>query len=408
MKNKKLKDLGKKELPPAMREFDLAWQEFFKNKLKPKNDKEEKKQLEDFTYWYNNQRKQSDTGKTPAEMYKEIYGKEPPKESMERGRMLNFGWDEDYKEPDEMFYEADQLFLKGKYKEALALADKILEILPDEEEALLLKAEILPAINKKKEAEEILERISKKYGKGGSWHFHRASLYFWHGNLSKALESIKEAIKKDQDNFDVLISYAQYLYLAKDELYKEYLDKARKIDYKRVKNFEKKYWISQKEFIKGSFISLAIENIMDLLEKNMEKEAKENIEILLKYSEELPKDILIMLLGLETEGYIVEGDYDTANKKIEFMLTKDLDNPHAYFYKSQILFKQNYFQDALKEINLCLEKSEKMIMPHPDFFLLKSMILKKLDDDEYLYYENKAKQLVKGLKEFQENLKEEE
>jgi hypothetical protein len=40
-------------------------------------------------------------------------------------------------------------------------------------------------------------------------------------------------------------------------------------------------------------------------------------------------------------------------------------------------------------------------MPHPDFFLLKSMILKKLDDDEYLYYENKAKQLVNGLKEFQ-------
>jgi len=406
MKNKKIKNLEKKELPPAMREFENAFQEFFNKKPRPKNEEEEKKQSEELAYWYNNIRKQSDTGKTPAEMYKKIYGKNPKEAVTGNSRMMNFEWDEDYQEPDEMFYEADQLFLKGKYKEALALADKILEILPDEEEALLLKAEILPAINKKKEAEDILEIVSKKYGKSGSWHFHRASLYFWHGNLSKALESIKEAMKKDPEDFDVLLSYAQYLYLAKDELYKEYLDKARKIDYKRVKNFEKKYWISQKEFIKGSFISLAIENIMELLEENMEKEAKENIEIILKYSEELPKDILIMLLGLEAEGYIVEGNYDTANKKIEFMLMKDSDNPNSYFYKSQIFFKQDKLQDALDNINLCLEKSEKMIMPHPDFFLLKSMILKELDDDEYLYYENKAKQLTKGLKEFQKKFKE--
>jgi len=135
------------------------------------------------------------------------------------------------------------------------------------------------------------------------------------------------------------------------------------------------------------------------------KEAKENIEIILNYSEELPKDILIMLLGLETEGYIVNEDYETAIKKIEGMLMKDSNNPHAYFYKSQVLFKQNKLQDALNNINLCLEKSEKITLPHPDFFLLKSMILKKLDNDEYLYYENKAKQLIKGLKEFQKNFK---
>ena len=406
-KIKKLKNLGNKELPQAMSEFENAFQEFFNKKPNPKNNEEEKKQSEEFAYWYNNIRKQSDTEKTPAEMYKEIYGKNPKEAVTENSRMMNFEWDEDYKEPEEMFYEADQLLLKGKFEEALALADKIIEILPDEEEALLLKAEILPNINKKKEAEDILEMVSKKYGKSCSWHFHRASLYFWHGNLSKALENIKEAMKKDQENFDVLLSYAQYLYLAKDESYKEYLGKAKKIDYKRVKNFEKKYWINQKEFVKGSFIPLASENIIELLEENMEKEAKENIEIILKYSKELPKDILIMLLGLETEGYITKGDYDTANKKVEVMLMKDSNNPHSYFYKSQILLNQGKLQDALDNINLCLEKSEKIILPHPDFFLLKSMILKKLDDNEYLYYENKAKQLTKGLKEFQKNLKKE-
>ena len=36
-----------------------------------------KKQMDEFKHWYNKVRKQSDTGKTPEEMYKEIYGKEP-------------------------------------------------------------------------------------------------------------------------------------------------------------------------------------------------------------------------------------------------------------------------------------------------------------------------------------------
>jgi len=90
MENKAFSDSGK--------EFDLAWQEYFKGKLKPRNDEEERRQLEEFNYWYNNVRKQSDTGKTPAEMYKEIYGKEPPKNPTEPSRMINFKWDEDYDE----------------------------------------------------------------------------------------------------------------------------------------------------------------------------------------------------------------------------------------------------------------------------------------------------------------------
>ena len=58
-------------ISPAIREYRMAFEEYFKRKPKPKNDKESKKQLEEFIYWYNNVRKQSDTGKTPEEMYKE-------------------------------------------------------------------------------------------------------------------------------------------------------------------------------------------------------------------------------------------------------------------------------------------------------------------------------------------------
>lgn len=59
---------------PAIREYRMAFEEYFKDKPKPKEGKESKKQLDDFVYWYNNVRKQSDTGKTPDEMYKEAYG----------------------------------------------------------------------------------------------------------------------------------------------------------------------------------------------------------------------------------------------------------------------------------------------------------------------------------------------
>ncbi|HLC85633.1 MAG TPA: hypothetical protein VJH22_07630 [Candidatus Nanoarchaeia archaeon] len=64
-------------IPPAIREYRMALEEYFKGKSKPKDEKESKNQMEGFMYWYNNVRKQSDTGKTPAEMYKDVYGKSP-------------------------------------------------------------------------------------------------------------------------------------------------------------------------------------------------------------------------------------------------------------------------------------------------------------------------------------------
>lgn len=66
-----------KDKIPAIREYRMGFKEFFKDKPKPKNDKEMKKLMDEFRYWYNHVRKQSDTGKTPDEMYKEIYGKCP-------------------------------------------------------------------------------------------------------------------------------------------------------------------------------------------------------------------------------------------------------------------------------------------------------------------------------------------
>jgi len=61
-------------------EFEDAWREFFKDKPEPRTDEEDRKQQEEFHYWYNNVRKHKDTGKTPVEMGK---------------RIMNFSWDDE-------------------------------------------------------------------------------------------------------------------------------------------------------------------------------------------------------------------------------------------------------------------------------------------------------------------------
>ena len=117
--------ITKEEAERGMKEFDMAWQEFFKDKPEPKNDDEEKKEQEEFYHWYNYVRKQSDTGKTPAEMYKEIYGEDPRNifDEKKPSRFMNFEWDEDYNEDDfdeENIYEfneiADHMFKNGVWQ----------------------------------------------------------------------------------------------------------------------------------------------------------------------------------------------------------------------------------------------------------------------------------------------------
>lgn len=68
-----------KDESPAIREYRIAFEEYFKGKPKPKNEIEMKKEMHEFMHWYNNVRKQSDTGKTPTQMYGELHGRKPKK-----------------------------------------------------------------------------------------------------------------------------------------------------------------------------------------------------------------------------------------------------------------------------------------------------------------------------------------
>jgi len=96
----------------AMIEFDKAWREFFKNKPRPRSDKEDRNQQEEFHNWYNNVRKQSDTGKTPKEMGK---------------RIMEFSWD--YSEEYDYYIPLNELLVPEttKVKKLKAITGKKVE-----------------------------------------------------------------------------------------------------------------------------------------------------------------------------------------------------------------------------------------------------------------------------------------
>src|SRR3989344_4162310 len=162
----------------AQKEFDMAWKEFFRDKNKPENDDEEKEQMKEFINWYNNVRKQSDTEKTPAQMYKEIHGIE----SKEEIRIMNFECDENYDEELLVFieglkeydnkegYKLDYEIVKKKLKsttdnilkKGVKALDLLHELLEDEETwRCLFALEILKEMKNEKSVPYLINFILK-------------------------------------------------------------------------------------------------------------------------------------------------------------------------------------------------------------------------------------------------------
>lgn len=67
--------------PKAIQEYEKALKEYFGDKSEFESGKEAEKKMKEFMHWYNFERKQSDTGKTPAQMWEDAYN-EKPKEAV--------------------------------------------------------------------------------------------------------------------------------------------------------------------------------------------------------------------------------------------------------------------------------------------------------------------------------------
>lgn len=145
-----------------------------------------------------------------------------------------------------VIHEAEDLIEAGNYKEALKVCNRILKAHPTCEEALLMKAECLFHLVKPDQALECLKTLLEINPNSDQAHFQFATIMFAARELKTALNAVNESLKIDKNNFDSLILKAQILYQLNNDSYKSWIEKARKIDAKRTKNFMKRYWIKEK------------------------------------------------------------------------------------------------------------------------------------------------------------------
>jgi hypothetical protein len=145
----------------------MAKDEYFKNKPKPKDEAEMHKEIEKFIHWYNYERKQSDTGKTPNEMYKEIYGEEDISEEVDDELIELI---EELQKYDEVEEEIDYENIKENLKKTIdsliskgenALEDLHFLIEFTDNPSCLLALEIIRAIKSPKSIPELIELIKE-------------------------------------------------------------------------------------------------------------------------------------------------------------------------------------------------------------------------------------------------------
>lgn len=372
MEEKELKEKFKK----SVFEQDSAWEEFFRDKPCPKDDDEERQQMIEFTFWYNNVRKQTDAGKTPAEMGQ---------------RILEYGEDnyEDYE--NQLASEEVTGFIEnGKFAEAIKECDYLLKFEPENFEVLLLKSEALQGLGKPKKAKLVLEKCIELDKENPVVRFYLAGNLIMEKKFNQALSEIEKALEKDEKNFDYLTMKAQILFLLKDPGYKAILKEIESIDKKRLQAFIDNHWISLDASVELE-VGKALENANKyLFEKNIEKAAEE-----LQKLKGLPlsSQTQWIVKGMEIENCFVKKEIKKAKELTKLLIEDFPDNPHAYYYMSEIEFFEGKTSAALETIEKGIAIAKEKNLNHFDYFFQKAKILKILGDNSFVEWEEKAKKV---------------
>lgn len=375
MDNKQTKSEAKRSFD----EFELAWSEFYRRRPRPKNDDEEKQEGIEFAFWYNNVRKQTDTGKTPAEMGQRIleYG-----ETSEKA-------EQDYytqQEPAEILELSDN----REYEKALKRCDRLLMEMPENFDAMLLKAETQIMARKMTAAKNTLDKCEKIDPENPAVHFHRAEIFIIKKDHASAVREIDKAIEKEPRNFDYLMLKAQALSFMNDPSYKGVLKELETIDRKRLENFMDNHWIeTNRNTAKETEKTLG--EARDLLWSRDPAAFLEKA----KDIQHMPlgREFREMLKGLEVEKCFERENIPEAKKLAEELLEENPMNPHAHYYKANIQLHEGRPSEALETIDECIRVAEKRRIPHFDYYSYKARILKVLGKD-YAEWEQKAQGLM--------------
>ncbi|MCX6804213.1 MAG: tetratricopeptide repeat protein [Candidatus Diapherotrites archaeon] len=371
----------KKEMKKSFQEYELAWNEFFKNRPRPKNDNEEQKEGAEFVFWYNNVRPQSDTGKTPAEMgernieYDETT--EEDEEAMEKQFAMDdiLGWMHD-----------------GEYDKALNECEYILKNEPKNVEALLLKFEALTGLNEMAQAMKILGKCKLLEPENPYISFHLAAMLILKQDFKGAINEINKALEKDEKNFDFLVLKAQALYMTNEQTYTEYLKQAEKVDRKRALNFFDNYWYdtypeSETEILKS------MEKVTELLFNNENAKALEELVRLENFP--LRKEYRNLIASAKIKKLLEENNLQQAQSVLGLMLDEAALSPITYCSKASLEFAEGNSKGALETLEQAIGEYPKTALGYLGLYTKKVEILKALGDDSYKKIEENVEKMQK-------------
>jgi len=129
-----------------------------------------------------------------------------------------------------------------EFKKAIRLCDKVLKIDQDNRDTMLIKAGSLHEMGEINKFLTLTKVIITKWPNHWEAYYLLSSFHFGMGEDDEALELMEKSLQL-HECFDNLMSYAQILCLLGKNDYKQYLNKARKMDKKRADNFMKHHWV---------------------------------------------------------------------------------------------------------------------------------------------------------------------
>lgn len=129
----------------------------------------------------------------------------------------------------------------GNPKKAIKICDKILEIDPENRDALLIKAGGLQELMHFQDALFLNQKIREKWPQHWEAYYLAGMNYFGQEKDLEALEMIDKSVELEE-TFDNVIAKAQMLCIWGKE-YEPWLQKARAMDKKRTENFMKHHWV---------------------------------------------------------------------------------------------------------------------------------------------------------------------
>ncbi len=263
-------------------------------------------------------------------------------------------------------------FEEGNYEKSLNCAERLLKK-EDNTIAKIIKAEALWKLGDFVRAEAILDEVMQKE-KILDAYIAKAALYVDLGDFEEALNVVNEGLLKYPDSFHLNIMKAQILYWLGDKNYKNFVERAREIDFIRTEIFMDTFWIYDLPPT-HPLLQKLVEAFKHLTSRNfsMVENIIEDIKSLeLPESEEVSQELTILLL-------IKRGNFKEAEellKKIE-KKGKNLKYMLDILWMELEIERRNY-EKALHHLDSVINYAEERNFPLKELYLIKSDILRKI------------------------------